>query len=300
MTFPGYRNYVPFEAAWRRVDRAAAHRHAAAQVWNEWIEDDPYSFSIYHYGEGRYGLFVTEDDPTPPEMAVLLGEWLYNLRCALDYAVYEAAVCVSGQNPPPQKGQLQLPVCFTEADYRKNEYRLKPLADQHRIIIEKMQPYRHDDPDTSALGWLHKLARIDRHRSLHLITTYAAEMNPLIEIAGAPVNLVVEFDVGERVVVDRQAEIAQFTVTPWNDDWEVSVNPQTGLDPEIADWTGGAFWRRVEYNDRLTILETLSTTIIAPLEYDCLGRGREAKFLTDDFRVECDARREERKRTVTW
>ncbi len=300
MTRPGYGDYVPFQAAWQRIDRAATHRKAAVQLWNAWIDEEPYSFSLANYGDGHHGLIVVQDDATPPDMAVVLGEWLYNLRCALDYAVYDAAVCVSGTNPPPMKGQLQLPVCFTEGDYRKNEYRLKPLADQHRFIIEKMQPYQHDDPDTSALGWLHKLARIDRHRSLHVITTYAAEMNPQVEITGANDDTVVEFTVGHRVVVDRETEIARFTVTPWNDDWEVEVNPQTGLDPEIADWTGGAFWRNITYNNRLRILDTLPLSIVATLEYDCLGRSREAEFLTEGFRAECDARREERKRTGTW
>jgi hypothetical protein len=300
MTLPGYRDYVPFEAAWQRIDRAETHRKAAAQAWNDWIEGNPYSFSLAHYGKGNFGLTVDQEEPAPPEMSILIGEWLYNLRCSLDYAIYDAAVCVSGKNPPPQKGQLQYPVCFTEADYRNNEYRLKPLADQHRAMIEHMQPYRHDNPDDSALGWLHKLARIDRHRSLHVVTAYAAEMNPLVEIDGATGDVIVKFTRGERVITDRQAEIARFTVRPWNDEWKVQVNPQTGLDPEIVDWVGTPFWRSVSYNDRIFILHTLGLSIVAPLEYDCLGRSRKAETLAENFRTDCDARREERKRTGTW
>lgn len=289
---------APFEAAWRRFDRAETHRKAAAEVWNAWLEDEPYGFSVTHEGKGQFVLRVFQDHPTPPEMAIFTGEWLYNLRCALDYAVYDAAICATGKNPPPGAGQLQMPIYFSEAQYRDNEYRLKPLADQHRTILESMQPYRHDDPDTSALGWLHKLARIDRHRSLHVMTAFAAEIAPLVD--GIPDSCTVDFDFRERVITDYQAEIARFTVTPWQDEWEVQVNPQTGLDLEIsADWAASPFWGRIAYNERLYILEGVVISIIAPLEYDCTGTSRKAKVLTESFRAECDSRRKPPDRSGT-
>jgi hypothetical protein len=283
----------PFEAAWHRIDRAEAHRAAAAEVWNTWIEDEAYDYSLFHEGEGKFSLTVYQESPAPPEMAVLIGEWLYNLRCALDYAIYDTAICDSGKNPPPGAGQLQMPIYFDKSQYRDNEYRLKPLDDFHRTaLIEFMQPYRHDDPDTSALGWLHKLARIDRHRSLHVMTAYAAEMSP--EIRGVPDSCTIDMTSGERIVVNRQAEIARFTITPWDDSWKVEVNPQTGLDPEIAEWAASPFWRQIPYNERLRMLDVAVKSIVVPLEYDCTGYSRKAKLLTDDFRAECDARRKKR------
>lgn len=287
----------PFEASWHRLDRANEHRKAAADAWNTWLEDEPYDFVLHDDGDGHFTMRVVQELPTPPEMAVYLGEWFYNLRCALDYAVYDTAAFVSRRDPPPGEGVLQCPVYFSEAEYRKNEYRLKPLADQHRAILELMQPYGHDDPDTSALGWLHKLARIDRHRRLHVMTAYAAEMAPLVNV---PEGCTFDLDISERIVVDYEAEIAHLTVTPWEAGWKVEVNPQTGLDPEIAEWAASDFWRRIPYNERLRMLHVVARTIVIPLEYDCLGYSRESDFLTDDFRAECDARRQERERTGRW
>lgn len=287
---PGYAVTNPFDACWHRIDRAEAHRDESAAIWNEWLEDEPYSVVLDHQGEGKFVVKVVQESPTPPEMAVLMGEWFYNLRCALDYAVYATAICDSGKTPPPGDGVLEFPCSFTEDHFRKQEYRLKPLSDYHRVsLVEAMQPYRHEDPDTSALGWLHKLARIDRHRRLTFMLGVVKEIQP---IAGVPVGCVVKDQWAERVVIDGEAEIAGFTVTPWNDGWKVNVNPRAGIDPEIGDWAESPFWQRWRYNDRLVVLRTTVESVVAPLEYSCLGTGRKADILTEAFRAECDARRQ--------
>lgn len=89
----------PFAAAWHRIDRAETHRKAAADEWNEFLEDEPYDTVVHHQGEGKFVIRVVQEIPTPPEMAVFIGEWLYNLRCALDYAVYDAAICRVWEEP---------------------------------------------------------------------------------------------------------------------------------------------------------------------------------------------------------
>lgn len=246
-----------------------------------------------HHGKGKFVLRVVQEEPTPPEIPVLFGEWLYNLRCTLDYAVYATAICDSRKNPPPGSGQLQFPCYFTEAHYRQNEYWLKPLAERHRReIIDPVQPYRHEDPDTSALGWLHKLARIDRHRQLHVATAYVAEMSPVVEV---PEGCTVAFEVGERIILDHQAEISRFTVTPWRSDWKIHANPRAGIDPEIKEWAASPFWRRIIYNERLLMLRIPVEGVVVALEYDCLGHSRKAEILTDAFRRECDTRRQPQK-----
>lgn len=278
----------PFAACWLRIDRAETHRKAAADVWNAFLEDKPYDVLLDNHGEGEYSLRVIQEEPTPPEMSVLIGEWLYNLRCALDYAVYATAICDSAKDPPPGAGQLQFPCYFTEAQYRQNEYRLKPLTEHHRTeVIELMQPYRHDDPDTSALGWLHKLARIDRHRRLNVMTSYISELSPIVEV---PDGCNVSLGFGERVIVDHQAEVARFTVTPWQDGCEVNANPQAGIDPEVMEWADSPFWRRIDYNERLLMLRVAVESVVIPLEYDCTGYSRKGEFLTDGFRAQCNAR----------
>lgn len=281
----------PFASCWLRVDRAQAHRHAAAQVWNDFLESEPYDTVLDYEGQGQFVIRVIQQEPTPPEMSVLIGEWLYNLRCALDYIVYETAVCVSGENPPPGEGVLQFPIYDSPDVYAKNLYRLKPLADHHRLWLESVQPYRHQDPDTSALRWLNHLARIDRHRRLSVVTAYVAEASPVISVPPG-CEVVIEF--ADSVVVDYEAEVARFTVTPWQDDWKPNVKPGVGIDPEIAEWAVSPFWRQIPYNERLRRLDIGVVIQLAAYEYDCTGGGRKAELLTNEFRAECDARRQPR------
>jgi len=282
----------PFEASWLRVERARSHRESLAEAWNSYTEADVHSIVLDNEGKGRFILRVIEEVPPPPEMAVLIGEWLYNLRSALDYVIYDSAICVSGKSPPPGHGQLQFPVYDTPEIFAEQAYRLKPLADHHRAMLEKMQPYRHKNPDTSALGWLNRLARIDRHRRLTVQTSYMAEMHPMIK---APRGCTATLQFGERVIgANGEAQIARIKVTPWREGWQIEANPRTGIDPEIAEWAISPFWARIPYNQRLDIIAVFVETTIVAFEYDCIGSSRKADYLTDAFRVESDARRQPR------
>jgi hypothetical protein len=108
-----------------------------------------------------------------------------------------------------------------------------------------------------------------------------------------PLGCHVDLEFSERVIFDKQAEIARFTVTPWQDDWKVRADPRAGLDPEIAGWSVSPFWGRIPYNERLANLWIAVKSIVIALEYDCTGSSREAEALIDEFRSECDARRKE-------
>jgi hypothetical protein len=101
--------------------------------------------------------------------------------------------------------------------------------------------------------------------------------------------------VGERVMVDHVAEIARFQVTPWQEGWKVETNPQAGIDPEIAEWARSPFWRPIAYNTRLRMLEVVVESMVATLEYDCLGSSRKSDMLTKAFRADCDDRRPSRR-----
>lgn len=278
----------PFDACWRRVDRAETHRVAAAEVWNDFLKDHPYTFTLDYECEGTFILRVHQLRPTPPELAVLTGEWLYNLRCALDYTIWATAVYASGRLPPPGEGTLQYPIYDAPTTWHKNLHRLKPLAQHHRDMLEKMQPYNSKDVDANYLGWLNRLARIDRHRRLSVVTAYMAEMSPVFAY---PEGCTATLQFGDRVLIDGEANIARIRLTPWMDHWEVQANPRVGIDPEIADWAVSPFWQRIPYNDRLKMIEVFVMGEVATYEYDCTGTGRKSYLIPDRFKVESDARR---------
>ena len=89
----------PFAPCWHRWNRANEHRASLAEIWNSFIADHPYDFSLNHEGDGQYVLRLWQEAPMPPHFAVIMGEWLYNLRSTLDYVIWATAVYATGQSP---------------------------------------------------------------------------------------------------------------------------------------------------------------------------------------------------------
>jgi hypothetical protein len=281
-----------FATAWARFDRANELRKRMAEIWNDYIETHPFTPDVEAQGDGVFILRVWEDKPPPLDLAVAVGEWLYNLRSALDYVIWATAAHVSGVIPPPGDGQLQYPIYDSEAAWNSNLYRLKPLADHHRSMLKTMQPF-NSDLDANYLGWINRLARIDRHRHLSRITAYLAVVEPVIAL---PEGCRSTLQWGERIIRNSKADVARIVVTPWREGTSIDVNPRIGLDPEIDAWSESRFWKRIRFSERFQLLQIFVSGELAAYEYDSTGASRKADLLTADYRAECDVRRTSTKR----
>ena len=281
-----------FATAWARLDRADKSRAQGAELWNEYLNTEPYHPALIREGDGVYILRIWEEEPPPLELGVVVGEWLYNLRSALDYLIWATAAHETGVIPPPDEGQTQYPIYDNEAEWKNNLYRLKHLAEHHREMLKIMQPF-NSDPDANYLGWINRLARIDRHRHLSHMTGYLAILNPVF---GVPEGCTTTLQWGERLIRDGKADVARLVVTPWHEGMDVHMNPRMGIDPEIAAWSDSRFWKRINYSERFRMIQAFVSAEIATYEYDCTGSSRKADLLTDGYKEECDARRTTAKR----
>lgn len=292
----------PFAPCWHRWNRANEHRANLAEIWNTFIADHPYDFSLDHEGGGQYVLRVWQEVPMPADFAVIMGEWLYNLRSTLDYVIWATAAHVTGQSPPPNEEKLQYPIYDNEQAWRSNLYRLQPLAEHHREMLRVMQPFA-SDLNANYLGWINRMARMDRHRRLVDGTAYLAVVDPVIQV---PEGCDVSLEWGERVLADDRADVARITVSPWSPGTDVAVNPRVGIDPDVAQWSASSFWSGKRFTDRLTMIQIFVSAEIATYEYDCTGRSRKADLLTDGFKAEAHARLPHRaiqhpsRRPVEW
>jgi hypothetical protein len=281
-----------FDGCWTRWDRANEHRTAMAGVWNEYLSDHPFDYSLDDRGDGEFVLQVHQSRPVPALFSVLCGEWLYNLRGCLDYVIWATVAHHNGVVPPPDEGKLQYPIYASPREWQRSLYRLKGLAEHHREMLLRMQPF-NSDPDANFLGWLNELARVDRHRRLNTATAYVAEAEPVIEVPNAA-GRTTTLQWGQRVLVNGQADLARILVRPWDESLEtddVRVNPRVGIDPEIAGWAHSPFWRRVRFSEPLVMIQIFVAGEIATYEYDCTGQSRKADLLTAEYKTECDGRR---------
>jgi hypothetical protein len=260
-----------FQGARDRIERANSHRAELSNLWNTFLEDEPFSFGLHVDDEGKAELWVDVHSDPPRECGVVIGEWLYNLRTALDYAIYGLAIADSGQFPPPSADKIQFPVCVTAEQFRRQQYRLSDLSDEHRTRLDEVQPYRSPaGPEAHPLFWLNELARLDRHRSISVVGAAIATSDPIVYAPNA--ETVTFDDVKAGVYLEEGSVLATFTVSPYSPGDEVSANPQTGIDLEIRGFPGTGPLRELEINDRLRLITANVKVIIDAIDEAATGR----------------------------
>lgn len=253
------------------------HREASIAEWSTFLDNEPFYNTLETEGEGWFTLWVHQYGPVPREMGLDLGEWLYHLRATLDNCVYLVAAHDTGENPPRNFDKLAFPLCNTEHSWRSNQYKIEGLSEKHRGWIHDVQPYRSDKgPDTSLWYWVNELARIDRHRSLHVVGGLLAVVEPVVDAPSATGVFFEDFEL-ERFI-EHEAVLARFKVEPWTEGDKVEANPRTGIDPEIREWAERnphpEVYRRFTFGARLRHMETIIRCFVGLMERDCTGRTR--------------------------
>jgi hypothetical protein len=181
-----------------RIERAKAHSKAFARAWSAFLENDPYSPYLHIDDDGTGTISVGHGYGALPNVfALVLGELLYQLRAALDGAIYGAAILETGDTPPPNYHRLEFPICRSAEQFKASSGKLGPLAKRRRAIIESVQPYtgpKDVRPEVAVFGIqrtlsiLNDWARKDRHRTLHVVGSWASSADPLLVIP-APATL---------------------------------------------------------------------------------------------------------------
>ncbi|MCU1645408.1 MAG: hypothetical protein JWN03_5683 [Nocardia sp.] len=159
-----------------RVRRASEIRAEIGAEWARHLTDHPRRFDVVRGDTDTSWTFVVETlTPMPVRLSALFGEWLYELRAALDGIVYYLAVRDSGQNPPPAERGIFFPVFTDPAKYDDTNHRgrMKALSDESFALLRQVQPFNaQPDHGSNVLWWLEELARIDRHRQGHALAPH--------------------------------------------------------------------------------------------------------------------------------
>ena len=276
-----------FESARVRVERARLHAGEMIATWNEYLEPHPFDFELVHQSDTVLLLRCVQHEPMPLVLPALFGEWLFNLRSALDHVIWAAAAHASGSVPPPNENGLQYPIYDDRATWTRNRWRIKELASHQIDMLETMQPFR-SDTDANYLCWINRLARIDRHRRFTSWTVRIAEAKPVLAIPSTT-EPILEF--GPRIFVDGKCDFARVTFPSRESAEGVTYNPRVGIDPEIGEWGDSPFWSRVRFSERITMMMVFVQAEIDTYDFDCTGSSIARRTLTEAFAQESDLRR---------
>ena len=72
-----------------RLERASEHFQAFGDIWNAYLARRPHHVRLSDEPDGSISGRLQRDEDMPVELSVLLGEYLYELRAALDNCLYE-------------------------------------------------------------------------------------------------------------------------------------------------------------------------------------------------------------------
>lgn len=231
----------PFEGSRQRIERADGHRETLANVWNRFIENDPYITAVRVNNDGAGRILVSPAWTIPGDLPLVLGEMLYQFRAALDGAVYEAAALESSGHPPLNEKSLQFPICPSSKEFKNAARNIAPLSEKCRAFIEAVQPYNAPElaPDlrvfnfNRSLGILNDWARKDRHRRLHVIGSIASNASPKIRLPlGASLASMV---IAEPAFLKNETQIASFQIDGYTPGMNVQANPDLCIDITVDE-----------------------------------------------------------------
>lgn len=243
-----------------RLERAKVHHREFGRIWHEFlvgdeaaaitdsrvveaavIEHEPYVARVTVHPDGEGVIEIEPVDLPAEQLSLEFGEFLYQLRASLDSLVYELAIIDSRQDPPPDAEKLEFPIRRSKASFDEAAWKIRPLNDQHRWMIESMQPYDLDDlapgmrKTAETLAVVNDLARKDRHRGMRVVASWGSSANP-------------EFDLPDRCSLDwvtvtqdglfeSESEVARFKIANWTPDLEMQANPNLMIDVTVEDFT---------------------------------------------------------------
>lgn len=229
-----------FQGCWERIKRADSTNRALARAWNRFAQNDSYSVAVHVYYGGTGRITVSLKRPFPSKFALYLGEILYHFRAALDECVYRAAIIETGKSPPSDAHRLNFPVYPDETQFKKAVTSL-PLRDKLRAVIESVQPYKTPKlpPElivlnyNRALGILHKWARRDRHRQLHVMASWASSARKIILPGGVMLS---EMTITSDGLLKNEHEIATFKLTGYKLGMAIEANPDLMIDVAVDEF----------------------------------------------------------------
>jgi hypothetical protein len=157
----------PLDGVWLKIVRAEQHLDSVA---SEILRHKEKCRLVGKKNIETDGVEFFADFPDPPSMlSLMIGDCLYNLRCDLDYLVWQLV-----ESNPPNRGSArnQFPICESAERFRQQlqRGRLSGVPPTAQTIIERAQPYHGvNNLHFSRLLGLNYLANIDKHRTLVLM-----------------------------------------------------------------------------------------------------------------------------------
>jgi hypothetical protein len=160
----------PLEGVGRKIKRADDNIKPLYEEIVAWAKRDAYGFVTEAQKKGTKHIVRIETDETvPPEWALMVGDFVHNLRSALDHLVYQLVI----SNRGTVTNRTAFPIFADATKYGKySSPQIDGVPSMCVAKFKSLQPYfrSRNEPTHDPLWWVHELDRIDKHRLLTVVT----------------------------------------------------------------------------------------------------------------------------------
>lgn len=169
---------VMFESAKLKVKRANKHISELQAGLIEFVNTKPYEVrSDFDESRGLYGLGVSMTRSVPPEISIILGDVIHNLRSALEHVASDLDFAVTNDRTRSKFPMHETRDNFVDALEKGVIHTNFPeIAD---VLMTIIKPYKGGNDTLWKIG---KLWNIDKHRLP--VTTYGVTSITGIKVVG--------------------------------------------------------------------------------------------------------------------
>lgn len=213
-----------------KLARALEHLEAYNRVVQGWIDLHAHSpfgpfkndFEVTSQGT-RYIFYWDPVKEFPAvETGLLIGDFLHNLRSALDHLAYELAVAYTIPLPAKAAETSEFPIFWNgPMDARQEQAKIGYIHPDAINLIKAIQPHHRGTKYTEDPLWiLNELERIDKHRTLH------ATYNELTENDIAGTNMAIRSFSGMATSkrLEKGTKVAEFVAERIDPNQAMHVN----------------------------------------------------------------------------
>jgi hypothetical protein len=214
-----------------KVERAQEHLIALDAATGEFFEVDPYEIVGKFDPDTSEYLFRVKVLREPPlRLGVILGDFIHDLRSALDHLVWQLVLLDEGS---PNRSTC-FPVASSRAQFdRMAEKALRGLIPKHVAGIEALQPYHAQDRQgVHLLKLLPRLSNTDKHQIVH--TTLGWFRSDFVTgphfTPNADAGVIQRCEIAQSERLENGAVIARVKLASVGPDPQVQMDAQVQVD----------------------------------------------------------------------
>ena len=176
-----------FVESHNRVRRAQNRADTVHDSYIKFLNDKPYGITHEMGNDGNGVIKLVPQKFLEWNLPLVLGEYFYQLRAALDGAMWLAYRLCEGTQVPTKIRErgVYFPICETSDSLKKAAFQKMPLPNDLGVWLNLIQPCngrKGANELTNNLVMINRRAAADRHRQVHLIGTVVRSGTPLITI----------------------------------------------------------------------------------------------------------------------